>query len=324
MSTVPVTLVAGWIDADAEASLLGVRMASATGGALLHTGMAEPCASGGVEAVAVDEEVAYRSPGCPCCAVRLDLVDHLGLLARRHRPPGLAVVVGSPGSDAATSVVTLLEDPLLRRRCRLDGVVTCVSGRALAAAVTSGVDPWPSPSLLDAVLLADVVWIADAAALTVAGIRQAAWAVRSVNPAAAIDATTAPDVSRMVGLRSWALESAASHVERVERSRHPACPAAVPTGSSLLRTDRPLDPDLLDGFLDELHGTTGARLLRLDGVVQLASDDRRHLVQGCRTSLRARAGSRWRAGEHRASRIRIVARGVDVDHLVGTFEACAA
>lgn len=155
-------------------------------------------------------------------------------------------------------------------------------------------------------LLADVVWIADAAALTVDGIRRAAWAVRSVNPTAALDATTEPDVGRMIGLRSWALESAVTHVDRTERARHPAAAPAVPTGATLLRTHHPLDPGLLDGFLDELHGTTGARLLRLDGVVHLAGDDRRRLVQGCRISLRSRRGSRWAVDERRTSRLRIV------------------
>lgn len=320
---VAVTLVAGWLD-DA-ATLLGARLAATTpGSALLHASSVDVAAAG-VEVVAVDEEIAYRSDGCPCCAVRLDLVDRLGLLVRRRRPPARAIVVGLPGSDVATAAVTLREDPLLSSSCQLDGIVACVPGHVLLGAGLAGsTAPWPAPELLDAALLADVVWITDAATLTIPEIRRAASLVRNVNPTAAIDATSLPEAGRMLGLRSWAFEAVAAHVERTECALHPAGSCTHATGSILLRTDRPLDGDRAGQWIDELYATTGSRLLRLDAVLRLADDGRRHLVQGCRTSFRSVREPAWPDGERCASRLRIVGRDLDVGRLVDSFDACVA
>ena len=61
----PVTLVAGWLDDGA--AVLGQRMAANTpGAAILHAGLVGVGAAG--EVIALEEEIAHRSPGCPCCA----------------------------------------------------------------------------------------------------------------------------------------------------------------------------------------------------------------------------------------------------------------
>jgi G3E family GTPase len=317
----PVTLVAGWLDDGA--AVLGQRMAANTpGAAILHAGLVGVGAAG--EVIALEEEIAHRSPGCPCCAVRLDLLDWLGLLARRREPPSHAVVVGALGTDLGAAAVTILDDPALRRGCRLDGVVACVPGKALSAAVAARVeDPWPSPALLEAVLLADVVWITDAAELTVDGLRMASRVVRSVNPTAAIDATRSPDVERLLQLRSWSPEAAARQVERLARATHPAG-IVMPTGATLLSGERPLDADRVERFLAELRATAGSRLLRLDAVFAIEGDDRRQLVQGCRSALRVRPGRAWADDEVRRSQVSIVARDLDVEHLAPAFAACAA
>jgi G3E family GTPase len=317
-----VTLVTGWTGGSADRT--GVDLAAAVDRTtLLRADVADPDLGTDIGTITLDEDVAHRSPGCPCCAVRLDLIEHLGVLGRRRRPPARAVVVQAPGSDVATAVTTVLDDPELARHCRLDGIVTCVPGPQVAATLAEGVGGgWPSPRLLDAVMLADVVLVDGTERLTDDGARRVLAAVRNVNPHARVAAGGTLDPRTAIDLRSWSLHAPrARMLQRVDaHSEGNGTPA--PTGPVVLRTDRPLAPRRLEGFFAELHGTTGARLLRVDAVLDIAGDDRRNVALGCRTVLRSQRGRRWGPSERRESRLRVVGRELDVDHLAEVLDAC--
>lgn len=72
--------------------------------------------------IAADEEVVERSPGCPCCAVRHDLVRVLRNLGERRHRPARIIVETSAVADVATLEQTLMAHPALRRVVTLDGV----------------------------------------------------------------------------------------------------------------------------------------------------------------------------------------------------------
>jgi G3E family GTPase len=329
---IPVTVVHGWLDSGAGELAAGLAERAGPGVALVHPASTPPEPASGVERVAVREQVGHRSPGCPCCALRVDLVDALGRLTRRRVPPARIVVVELPGADAATTVVTLLEDPALHRSLRLDGVVVCLDGPATATAVathgTTGA--WPHDSLLDAVLLADHVWVGGVDRLTHEGIRSVALGVRGLNPLAPVDAT-APDHRTMLAIRAWSHAGVAARLDRMCALPHPS--AQHPddgtggdgtTGSTLLEVDGALDPDRVEDWLDTLHGTVGARLLRIEGVLALDGEDRPRHVLGCRTAFSQQRGPRWRPGQARRSRLRLAGRSLDVGDLAVHLRACRA
>jgi len=77
------------------------------------------------------EDVVLLNSGCLCCTVRSDLTDTLrGLYIRRAKgeiPEFDRVVVETTGlADPAPILHTLMNDPVLAARYRLDGVVTTV------------------------------------------------------------------------------------------------------------------------------------------------------------------------------------------------------
>ena len=77
------------------------------------------------------EDVVLLNNGCLCCTVRGDMVDTLrDLFIKRVRgevPPFDRVVIETTGlADPAPILHTLMTDPLLSERYRLDGVVTTV------------------------------------------------------------------------------------------------------------------------------------------------------------------------------------------------------
>jgi G3E family GTPase len=77
------------------------------------------------------EDVVLLNSGCLCCTVRSDLTDTLrGLYIRRAKgeiPEFDRVVIETTGlADPAPVLHTLMNDPVLAARFRLDGVVTTV------------------------------------------------------------------------------------------------------------------------------------------------------------------------------------------------------
>jgi G3E family GTPase len=79
----------------------------------------------------VDERTVLLGNGCVCCALRGDLADELrDLLARRERgeiPAFRRVVLETTGvADPGPIVATLLSEPLVKHRFRLQAVVTTV------------------------------------------------------------------------------------------------------------------------------------------------------------------------------------------------------
>lgn len=323
MSGVPlaITLVAGWYDGAAIRTGRGLaRVGDAS--LLLPSGHADLEVWGAGELLA-EEEVAHRSPGCPCCAVRLDLIDRIGRLARRRHAPARLVVALAPGSDLATAVVTLLEDPLLRRRCRLDGILTCIPGPRLAPSLAV-LGEWPTAELLDAVLLADVVWVHDAAALTEQGRARVREAIRSVNPTARTSMAGTPPLHSTLDLHSWTPAAAMRRVASATSEVGGATGSRAWTGTAVLASDRPLDPDRLGSFFRTLHGSAGARLLRVDAVLDVAGEEHQEVTVGCRTSLRSRRGNPWCTAKDRRSLVRVVGRELDLEVVSEALDASVA
>ena len=77
------------------------------------------------------EQPVLLDSGCLCCTIRGDLIDTLRSLFRRRVkgevPPFRRVVIESTGlADPAPILQTLMSDPLLADRFRLDGVIATV------------------------------------------------------------------------------------------------------------------------------------------------------------------------------------------------------
>ncbi|MEC7676114.1 MAG: GTP-binding protein, partial [Pseudomonadota bacterium] len=79
----------------------------------------------------VDEETVLLNSGCLCCTVRGDLLDTLKRLVVQREEKVVAdfdrVLVETTGlADPAPILHTMMSDPFLVSRFRLDGVITVV------------------------------------------------------------------------------------------------------------------------------------------------------------------------------------------------------
>jgi G3E family GTPase len=333
VSAMPVSVVCGWADSGARGDGgLAVAMVTAAGpGAVLLrpqlvAGDDAAVGAAGVEVYRLTEEVAERTPGCPCCAVRVDLIRALGLLARRRRPPHRVVVETLPDTDPATIAVTVLDDPELGTTVRLDGIVTAVDGSALATRLVTAPRRWPAPVALDQVLMADQLVITGCDRLTPVARTATSRFLRSLNPVAGpLRHPGGWSAASLLGLGGWSPDRVGLRLEQLR------APILLPgeggqgaTGSLRLEVAGDMREERLEEWFEELRATQGARLLRVEAVLAMSGYERRWLAVGSRTVVRFRRGRPWEAGERRGSRLRLVGRDLDLSSIATGLSACRA
>lgn len=127
---VPVTVVTG----GPEAPLLSSRIRAGAGLRPVSLLTSKAVGSTGSNSVWLKLEPVegYRTFGCRCCQVRLDLVEGLRMLIERRVRPDRVVVLLDPLCDISTALQTLLSDPDLGRLISLDGVIATTDAVALS------------------------------------------------------------------------------------------------------------------------------------------------------------------------------------------------
>jgi G3E family GTPase len=90
-----------------------------------------------------------------------------------------------------------------------------------------------------------------------------------------------------------------------------------------LRLDAALDGAAIEDWIGRLIADRGADILRMKGVLSVAGEPRRVVVQSVNMLYEGDYGRPWSA-EPRASRLVFIGRGLDADELRAGFAACRA
>lgn len=276
-------------------------------------------------ACTVDPVVESRTPGCPCCAVRLDLVASVERAVLRRRPPAhlvVAVDLDDPdGADVVTVVYTLLSDPDLARLVRLDGVVVAVDPVALSTRRAVGL-PVLRRVEIEALAVADRVLVGRADVIRPDVAADIDGVLVAVAPFARVLMPALERVGRadVFGIDAW------HGVPR--HRRHDRSSASAPTNLELpdtvvLRHRGVLDPDAADLFFDRLVTGNARRMLRFQGVVVGRGNDGRTCCHGVRSYAMSHPAAE--DGEPGPDNLVVVSGwGLDVDELVDDFREATA
>lgn len=234
--------------------------------------------------VTVEPDVGERSPGCPCCRLRLDLVDAVSTLARRRsRPAHLVVAVPRRVDDAAASSVTtvahtVLSDPDLRRWVRLDGVVATLDAVAAVtrlrtgSSVADGVDA-------ERLAIADRVLVGRADRVDGAALGDVTHAVGRLNPIAQVLAPATGDieVGRLLGIDAW---HGAPAVTPAAAGPDVGPPVVGAPDVVVIEQHGVLDPGGVEDWLDEVLAEHAPRLYRLQGALAVDGEPTRICCHG--------------------------------------------
>lgn len=326
----PVTVVTGEFGSGKSTLVRLLLALSQAGGeeVAVVSASLDPSFPGAHLVVSVDEEVLERSPGCPCCAVRHDLVRLLrNLGGRRHRPD--RVIVETSGvADVATIEQTLMGDAHLRRLVTLDAILTTVDAHRWSARLK--LRQLPGPVVEEQIAMADIVVVTGAECLNQDGFDTVMQGLRVRSRFARLwlalpGGHTCPD---LLDVRRSDPALIADRLEALPLGRI-GCSAGGLHTLSMTVPGR-LGPKPFYEWIDELMRRFGHGLLRFHAHVTLAPGE----GPGGRVVFRGLRGHLERETEPRSvpvavdgatvpiNRLAVVGRGLDLDELKGALAGC--
>ncbi len=288
-----------------------------------------------------DDVVIEMSSGCLCCTIRGDLARTLreapGRFARGGELWFDRVVIETTGlADPAPILHTLMTDPAVARRYRLDGVIATIDAVNGADTLDRQVESVKQAAMADRLLLTKAD-LADPHALTSLQER-----LRVLNPAApqviaengAVDPTLLFDAgvydpkTKSLDVQNWLKAEAYqeshghshgntghSHTHKHhDVNRHDAHIKAL-----CLTIDSPISRNTLDAWLELLLVFRGADFLRIKGIINVAELDGPLVIHGVQHIFHPPVTLNQWPSEDRRSRIVFITRDIEESVLRDTL-----
>jgi G3E family GTPase len=256
-----------------------------------------------------DENVFEMASGCLCCTIRGDLIDTmLKLIARRDNGEIKAfdrIVIETTGlADPAPVLHTVMSEPELLSRCRLESVITVVDGVQGEATLDAHAEAVKQAAVADRLVLTKLDLLTGREGED--ALHSLIGRLRALNPAARIltthrgEATAArllnsglynPE-TKSLDARAWLNAEAYASSEKRRRHRHHGSDHHhdhdhahhdVSRHDDHIRSftfadERAISPQGLDMFIGLLQSYHGANMLRMKGIVKVADDPARPIV----------------------------------------------
>lgn len=299
------------------------------------------------------ENMVLMDSGCLCCTIRGDLVDTLrDLFLKRVRgdiPEFDRVVVETTGlADPAPIIHTLMSDPLLAARFRLDGVIATVDAAHSSNQLDRQPESVKQAAVADRIVLTktDVATPAATAALMqrLAAINPAAPVIPAahgdVDPASLFDAglynpeTKSPDVARWLKEEAYREEAGHGHDHHDHAHDHDHGDACGPDcghdhhdhghghhhhdanrhddhiRAFCMVVDEPIPWNSFIDFMEALIAVGGENLLRIKGLLNVKESDLPVVVHGVQHMFHPPVRlEEWPGDDHR-SKIVFITRDI--------------
>ncbi len=283
-----------------------------------------------------DEDIVMMSSGCLCCTIRGELVDTLrGLYVKRARnevPPFERLVIETTGlADPAPILHTLMADPVLSGRFRLDGVITTVDAVNGAATLDNHFESVKQVAVADRIVMTKSD-LAEAPALASLGAR-----LRALNPGAdqlqvrhgdiapglLFEAGLYNPESKSLDVRRWLREEAYgdSHDHDHEHEHHDVNRHDERIHAFCMTIDEPLAWNSVVTWLELLANYRGEDMLRVKGILNVAESEAPIVVHGVQHLFHPPVQLDSWPSEDRRSRVVFITRDMDADTVESMLSA---
>jgi G3E family GTPase len=298
---------------------------------------------------ASDDNVIEMSSGCLCCTIRGELIDTIHDLLDRRDSGSIRrfnrIVIETTGlADPAPVLHTVMREPALLSRCRLEGVITAVDAANGWSTLDTHAEAVKQVAVADRIVLTKVDLLSgregeDMLFAIIARLRKLnpgarlltthrneATAERLFNMGLYDPASKSADVRRWLSVEAYDSQGRRSgrghrhdHAHGHDVSRHDAH-----IRSFAFSHDQPVSPASLELFIDLLRSYHGANLLRLKGVVKLSDDLERPVVlHGVQHVFHPPVRLAGWPDEDRRTRLVIIAKDIEKEAIEGLFRAFA-
>ncbi len=284
------------------------------------------------------EDTLLLNSGCLCCTIRGDLVDTLdrlhGQMSRGEIPPFKRAVIETTGlADPAPVLQTLMNEPLITNRFRIDGIVTTVDAANGMLQFEEHPEPIKQAAVADRIVLTktDLVSKQESDALK--------QRLSSINPAAPVfeviqgeiepkhlfdaglfdPAKKIPDVEKWLQAESYKEDDAHAH----DHAHHDVNRHGENIRSFCLTYETPIPWNAFREWLESVASVRGSDLLRMKGIVNIEGEETPIVIHAVQhvfhppTRLRS-----WPDDDH-SSRIVFITRNIEKEPLEKTLEAFA-
>lgn len=286
-----------------------------------------------------EEEIYQMTNGCICCVadVREDLVKVLQkLLARRERFDHILIET-SGLADPTPVAATFFIDNEVARQVRLDAIVTLVDAKHALAHLDDPQLDGADNQAVEQIVTADRIVINKIDLATEEELRTLEARVRKINETAEMlrSCFAKIDVGRILGIGGFMpapmvmQDRALSHIcdescdhegEHEPDLGHTHDPSV---GSVARVFDAPFDRARLLQWLARLAEERGEQLFRLKGIVAIAGDERRHVLQGVHRLIDLQPADAW-GDRPPSSKLVFIGRELDAARLDAGLRACLA
>ncbi len=278
-----------------------------------------------------DDSTILLNSGCLCCTVRGDLVDTFQtLLERRDKgeiPPFSRVVIETTGlAEPGPVMRTIMADPAVSGRFRLDGVVTTVDAVNGLAQLDAHPESVQQAALADRLILTKTDLAGDVGTLIAR--------LKELNPGAPllravqghVEASQILDVGlydpakREADIARWLpAEVFDDHHHHHDVNRH------GDIRTFCITRDQPVPWPEFRRWLDALASLRGPDLLRLKGVVNVAGENQPVVLHGVQHVFHPPAKlPRWPEGDSRQTRLVFIVRGIEKEAVERSLDAALA
>ncbi|ETW04566.1 hypothetical protein H310_03788 [Aphanomyces invadans] len=263
------------------------------------------------------------SNGCICCSVRDDLVSTLEeLLTRRDRFDYVLVEttgMADPGKLASMFWV----DNELEGRITLDGIVTLVDAKNIAWHLEQKTN-----EVMSQIAYADRILINKADQMPQDEDRRRLEQQLGVTNALAPCYWTERshvDLDAILNIQAFSGDRAMAVLN--EQSVEKAFPHTNSVSSTCIRRELPLTVRALEHWIGTLlwePETDGTRIFRIKGIVSVAGDACKYILQGVQDLFDVTASEAWAPDEPRTTKLVFIGMGLNPQALQQGLDACAA